>query len=217
MIKCCIFDLDGTLLDTLDDLATSCNYALSLYGYKTYPTDDYRNFVGNGVSVLLDRVLPKAVDKEQKQKVLEAFLEHYSQHYIDLTVPYDGIEGLLRILKLKGYLVCVVSNKPHYYSKELITKIFGEKFFNMVLGAGEELPKKPAPDGVLYCMKKLGLSASECVYIGDSNVDILTAKNAGLPSIGVAWGFRGEEELRTAGADYIVQEPKEIVQVLEKF
>ncbi|SDM88878.1 HAD family hydrolase [Acetanaerobacterium elongatum] len=215
MIKCCIFDLDGTLLNTLDDLAASCNYALSLYGYKTYPADDYRYFVGNGVSVLLDRTLPPDVDERQKQKVKEAFSKHYAQHYIDLTVPYKGIEGLLRILKLKGYLVCVVSNKPHDYSKELITKIFGEKFFNIVLGASEELPKKPAPDGVLYCMNKLRLSASECVYIGDSNVDVLTAKNAKMPSIGVAWGFRGEEELKTTGADYIVQEPKEIAQLLE--
>ncbi len=216
MIKCCIFDLDGTLLNTLDDLAASCNHALDFYGYPTYPADDYRYFVGNGVGTLIERTMPKDADEEQKQKVREAFAEHYAQHYLDLTVPYDGIEALLRILKLQGYQVCVVSNKPHNYSKELLSKIFGEKFFSVIIGATEDMPKKPAPDGVLSCMKKLDLKPEHCVYIGDSDVDVLTAKNAGIPSIGVAWGFRGEEELKAAGAGYIVHTPKEIAQLLEQ-
>lgn len=212
-IRCCIFDLDGTLLNTLNDLAASCNWALAQYGFATHDIEAYRYYVGNGVDKLIERAAPDATI-EQKQAIKEAFSAHYAAHFMDLTVPYDGIEAVLRVLKLANIRTCVVSNKPHTFSIELVTRIFGAKFFDIIIGSSDDLPKKPNPEGVLMCMEKLGFSKDECVYIGDSDVDILTAKNAGVRSIGAVWGFRGKEELIAAGADMIAEHPMDIVSQL---
>lgn len=214
VIRCCIFDLDGTLLNTLDDLAASCNYALAQYGYDGHDVDSYRYFVGNGVDKLIERAISADVSPEQRQAVKETFTEHYAKHFMDLTKPYDGIESVLRVLKLGNIRTCVVSNKPHAFSTELVTKIFGTKFFDIIIGATDDLQKKPSPDGVLLCMERLSIPPQECVYIGDSDIDVATAKNAGICSIGAAWGFRGKAELIAAGADLIAETPKDVASLL---
>ncbi len=214
LMKCCIFDLDGTLLNTLDDLAASCNYALAQHGFSVHNTDDYRCFVGNGVDKLIERATLSGVTQAQKIAVKETFSAHYAKHFMDLTTPYDGIEALLRVLHLNGIRTCVVTNKPHAFAVELLTMIFGAKFFDIIIGASEQLAKKPSPDGVMQCMQRLQMQPEECVYIGDSDIDVMTAKNAGILSIGAAWGFRGEEELAAAGADYIATHPIDIAAYL---
>ncbi|MFA9381207.1 MAG: HAD family hydrolase [Acetanaerobacterium sp.] len=214
MIKCCIFDLDGTLLNTLDDLAASCNHALALQGFPIHDVEQYRYFVGGGTNKLIERAVPQGADAQQRCAVGEAYAAHYAANYMNFTAPYEGIEALLRVLKLQNLHTCVVSNKPHAFSVELVTKIFGAKFFDIIIGASDELPKKPSPEGVLRCMRELGLSPAECVYVGDSDVDIATARNAGIPSIGAQWGFRGKEELMAAGADYIAPHPKDVAACL---
>ncbi len=214
VVRCCIFDLDGTLLNTLDDLAASCNHALAQYGYDGHDVQTYRYFVGNGVDKLIRRAISVDVSPEQKQAVKRAFSEHYAKHFLDLTKPYDGIESVLRVLKLGNIRTCVVSNKPHAFSTELISGIFGTKFFDIIIGASDDLPKKPSPDGVLQCIERLSVSKQDCVYIGDSDIDIMTAKNAGIRSIGAAWGFRGKAELVAAGADDIAETPKDIASLL---
>lgn len=216
MIKYCIFDLDGTLLNTINDLASACNRALAANGFNTHETDKYRYFVGNGVQKLVERALPEGYTAEDYTKVKKAFDEIYNAHFMDETKPYNGILPLLESLKNKGVTVAVVSNKPDEFSKPLIKQNFGEDTFSFVLGAVEGMPKKPAPDGVERCIKFFGAQKDECVYIGDSDVDILTAKNAGLVSIGAEWGFRGYCELAEAGADYIAEEPKDVEYYIKK-
>ncbi len=214
VIRCCIFDLDGTLLNTLDDLAASCNHALRQFGYDGHDVQSYRYFVGNGVDKLIQRAISVDASPEQRQAVKRVFSEHYAKHFMDLTKPYDGIESVLRVLKLGNIRTGVVTNKPHAFSIELVTGIFGSKFFDVIIGASDELPKKPNPDGVLRCIEQLGVSKQDCVYIGDSDIDVMTAKNAGIRSIGAAWGFRGKDELVAAGADYIANTPKDIASLL---
>ncbi len=213
MIRCCIFDLDGTLLNTLDDLAVSCNYALKLQGITPHAVDAYRGFVGDGIGKLIDRAAPSAT-REQKLAVKQAFNEHYAKHYMDCTAPYEGIEPMLQALKLKAIRFCVVTNKPHEFAVELIRHMFGDNCFEAVMGATDELSKKPSPEGVRKCMGKLFLNPHECVYIGDSDVDVMTAHNAGLKAIGAAWGFRGRQELVEAGADFIADAPMQILKLM---
>lgn len=214
MIRCCIFDLDGTLLNTIDDLAASCNHALSEFGYAEHETDEYRHFVGNGVTKLIERAAPGGIAQTQISELQKAFETYYAAHFMDKTAPYGEVEALLRVLKLGGVHTCVVSNKPDAFTRGLVATIFGEKFFDAVLGASADTPKKPDPTGVLRCVQKLALTKSECVYIGDSDVDVFTAKKAGLLCIGAAWGFRGRQELAAAGADFIAETPMDIVRLI---
>lgn len=216
MIKYCIFDLDGTLLNTINDLASASNRALTANGFNIHEVDKYRYFVGNGVQKLVERALPAGYTANDYTKVKKDFDEWYNAHFMDETKPYNGILKLLASLKAKGITVAVVSNKPDEFSKPLIKQNFGDNTFSFVLGAVEGMPKKPAPDGVERCIKFFGAQKDECVYIGDSDVDILTAKNAGLTSIGAQWGFRGYDELHKAGADYIAATPGDIEGFIEK-
>ena len=200
--KYVIFDLDGTILDTLDDLADAANAALASQGYPQRTRDEVRMFVGNGIRKLIERATPDGVTEEEIVRTHEAFTAYYSAHCKDKTKPYDGIPELVAALKDKGIRSAVVSNKADYAVKKLCEEYFGD-LFEISIGEREGIRKKPAPDTVFEVMRVLGAAPEETVYIGDSDVDVLTAKNSGIDCIGVSYGFRGREFLESHGAQVI--------------
>lgn len=215
MYKCAIFDLDGTLLDTIEDLAIASNYALELQGYPTHEVEKYKHFVGDGRYKLIERILPEGDrNKETIDKVVEDFDEYYGNHMIDKTKPYEGIIEMLDELKKSGIKLAVVSNKPDYFAGEVVKTFFGNRF-DVVFGHREGYKTKPDPRTVLDVIKHFGFEKDECIYIGDSDVDIKTARNANVKSIGVVWGFRGLEELKSEGADFLVQKSRDIVEIIK--
>lgn len=212
MIKAILFDLDGTLLDTLDDLANSVNYALEFSGLSKRSREEIRRFVGNGVQTLMKRALPEThkEDSKAKQIMLEAFSTHYEVHSNDLTAPYYGILEMLETLSLSSYRLAVLSNKPHEALVDLCHKHFNNQF-EKVYGAREGVPKKPSSIPLLSLIEEMGLSPQEVIYVGDSEVDIETAKNANVEIIAVNWGFRDDGDLKALAPDKIVSHPDEIV------
>lgn len=216
MYKVAIFDLDGTLLDTLKDLADACNFALKLYGFPEYEIEEYRYFLGDGAYKLIERALPiDKRDAETIEKVLAEFKRYYEKHKSDFTKPYDGIEELLIALKKAGIKTAVVSNKPHEFAIEIVERYFA-KSFDIVFGKREGYLAKPDPTTVIETLNYFECKKEEAIYIGDSDVDMFTGKNAGIFSIGVAWGFRGAKELATAGADKIVYTSEELLSEIIK-
>lgn len=208
-----IFDLDGTILDTLDDLADAANAALASQGYPLRTRDEVRMFVGNGIRKLIERATPDGVSESDIVKTHEAFTAYYSAHCKDKTKPYDGIPELVAALRAKGIRSAVVSNKADYAVKKLCGEYFGG-LFEISIGEREGIRKKPAPDTVLEVMRVLGASPEETVYIGDSDVDILTAENSGIDCIGVSYGFRGREFLESHGAKVIADSVDELLEIL---
>ncbi|MBC5624845.1 HAD family hydrolase [Clostridium sp. NSJ-49] len=214
MIKSIIFDLDGTLLNTIEDLANACNYVLTTLGYKTHEVEKYKTFVGNGRYKLVERMLPEdRRDMENIEKALKLFDTYYEKHMIDMTKPYDGIMEMLDSLINRGINIAVVSNKPHEFTTEVVKNYFGDRF-KVVYGHKKNTKEKPDPWAVLEVIEEFNVNKDECLYIGDSEIDINTAKNAGVKSVGVEWGFRGKGELEAAGANYIVNKPEQILEIL---
>lgn len=211
MIKTVIFDLDGTLLNTLEDLKDSTNYALVQFGFPQRSLEEVRHFVGNGVQKLIERAVPAICDKETCKKCLAVFKEHYSQNMYNHTVPYVGILDVLKKLQQNEIKIGVVSNKFDFAVKELCKKYFTD-LVDVAIGQADDVPKKPAPDGVFKAMKELRAEKSLTVYIGDSEVDVQTAKNSELPCVGVTWGFRDEKDLD--GANVIVNSPEELIEAI---
>lgn len=209
-----IFDLDGTILDTLQDLANSLNYALEQQGFPKRSLEEVRAFIGNGVRVLVRRGCPAGTPEEVQEQVFQRFLPHYDLHCKDLTRPYEGIHELLDALREQGIVTAVVSNKIEPAVKVLCQEHFPGQFTYQV-GNRPDLAPKPAPDSVLEVLKQLEVDPSRVVYVGDTEVDVETARNAGLDCIGVDWGFRGGESLRKLGVKYLVQHPMEILQYVE--
>ena len=201
-----LWDLDGTLLDTLEDLTRGVNYAMDKMGYPRWTKGDVCGFVGNGARRLIERAIPEGADPDA---VLAAFHEYYDVHCLDNTGPYPGIVKVLEELSGK-YPMAIVSNKPHV----AVVPLCG-KYFPGIHARGEsaECPRKPAPDMVLKTMADLGLE--RCVYVGDSEVDVLTAKNAGVPCLSVLWGFRNRQELEAAGADHFCEKTEDLAETLE--
>ena len=206
-----IFDLDGTLLDTLDDLAASANYALRQYGFPEHSTDDIRRFVGNGVRRLMERAVPAAVSPAQFEEVLATFRQHYMHHALDTTRPYPGIPETLRELRRRGCPMAVVSNKMMAATQELVAHFFPEIPVAIGENEAEGISRKPAPDTVNEALRRLGAESRTAVYVGDSDVDILTARNAGLPCISVLWGFRDRPFLLQHGATPLIARPEELL------
>ena len=204
-----IFDLDGTLLDTLDDLADSVNAALKQFGYPSVTREQVRAFVGNGMKNLMERALGGT--PQNFFEILAWFKAYYRENSTNKTKPYDGIIELLQRLKSEGKKTAVVSNKAQFATQALCERYFGN-LLDFVLGEKESegVRKKPAPDSVELALKTVGVAKEKAVYIGDSDVDIMTAKNAGLPCISVTWGFRDEEFLREQGGKVFVSTPNEI-------
>ena len=213
MVQTVIFDLDGTLLDTLEDLADSVNFALGQGGFSPRTLEEIRRFVGNGVGLLIHRALPAGTPDEQEAVCLTAFKAHYLENMRNKTAPYFGVLGLLDRLNANGCKVAVVSNKFDGAVKELCGRYFGDRL-PVALGERPGLEKKPAPDLVRACLKVLGSSAGEAVYVGDSEVDILTARNTGLPCYSVTWGFRGRDFLLEHGAERLVDTPEKLGDLL---
>lgn len=208
-----IFDLDGTILDTLEDLKESTNAALAANGYPARTLEEVRCFVGNGIGKLIERAVPKGTSKEATEKTLESFKVHYGIHCADHTKPYDGIIKLLEDLRKCGIQTAVVSNKADFAVQELCSQYF-PKVFDFVVGEREGIRRKPCPDSVFEVLKTLKKTAAESVYIGDSDVDVDTAKEAGMDGIFVNWGFRGREFLLEHGAKCVVDTPEELEKLL---
>lgn len=207
-----IFDLDGTLLDTLDDLMAAVNYALRQYGMPVHSRDEIRRFVGNGVRLLMVRAVPDGDRNPQFEQVFRTFREYYMEHSLDTTRPYDGIPELLTELKARGCRMAVVSNKFYAATQELCRHFFPDTI-EVAIGEHESegIRKKPAPDTVYEALRQLGVERTNAVYVGDSDVDLQTARNAGLPCISVLWGFRDRDFLEANGATTFVAAPEEIL------
>ena len=215
-MKLVIFDLDGTLLNTLDDLADAANYAMTELDFPTHPVESFRYFVGNGVPKLMERCLPEGErSPERISEAVKIFSGYYDKHSADKTRPYDGITELLDRLGEKGISTAVASNKTDSFTQELVKKFFGERF-DFVRGGLPDVPKKPAPDIAFGIMSALGAEASDTYFAGDSDVDIITAGNAGVISIGCLWGFRTEKELISAGAVHLAESPDKIYDIIVK-
>ena len=206
-----IFDLDGTLLDTLQDLANSVNYALRKHDMPEHSIDDIRRFVGNGVRKLMERAVPEGEQNPQFEATFATFRQHYMEHSLDTTRPYDGIPELLRALKQKGCRLAVVSNKMMEATQELCAHFFPEIEVAIGEHEAEGIRKKPAPDTVREALRQLGVGTENAVYVGDSDVDIMTACNSGLPCISVLWGFRDRDFLTAHGATTFVSHPSELL------
>ena len=213
MIKAIIFDLDGTLLDTLHDLTDSVNHVLTNHSMKNRTVDEIRSFIGNGVPTLIARSVPAGTDENTTAECVREMAEYYKDHADIKTKPYDGISELLETLKSKGIRTAVVTNKVENAAVILCNNKFGD-VFDCVIGDNGKDRLKPYPDNVFRAVDTLGCEKEEILYVGDSDVDMITAENAGLVSIGVTWGFRDEETLRNAGAVHIVNKPCEILKIL---
>ncbi len=207
--KTYIFDLDGTLLSTLADLAASTNYALRTHHMPERSLDEVRRFVGNGVKKLMERAIPDGLNNPLFEETFATFRQHYMQHNLDTTQPYPGIMQLLEQLKAEGKNIAVVSNKFYAATRELCRHFFGD-LVPVAIGEREDIRKKPAPDTVIEALRELGVDKEGAIYIGDSDVDIMTAKNSGMPCVSVLWGFRDREFLLEHGATTLISKPEEM-------
>lgn len=211
--KTVIFDMDGTLLNTLDDLADSVNYMLREFDYPLRTVKEVGDFVGNGVERLIRLAVPTGTPDEKIMRCMDVFKTHYAAHMQDKTRPYEGICELLGELKAEGVKTAVLSNKFDTAVKKLAGEYFGDLLQDAV-GESDRVRKKPAPDGIFAAMKKLGALPEETVYVGDSEVDVRAAKNAKVACIGVTWGFRDKSVLVAEGADIIVSHPQQIITIV---
>lgn len=217
MIRACIFDLDGTLTDTLTAIAHFGNSALAANGFKTYERDRYRAFVGDGRKKLIERMLDNqgALTDENYAAVCADYDRAYEADPMYKTDAYDGIREALAELKLRGIRLAVCSNKPENVVEGVIKQVFAPETFDIVRGSRDGGAVKPDPSAARDIAERIGAGIDECLFIGDTNVDIFTAKNAGMMSVGVLWGFRDRAELEDAGADYIIGDPAELVRITE--
>ena len=218
MIKLCIFDLDGTLVNSLKDLAEAMNHAIGICGFPPHPVEEYRRMVGSGVSVLADRAAggSEKLTAEMRETVLAEFAAYYSAHCLDNTLPYEGIPEMLDSLGSSGILYAVNSNKNDSFSKTIVNSLFPKHSFAEIWGKRDGCGRKPSPDGVNGIISLLGVERNEVIYIGDSDVDVLTAGNAGIRFCGVSWGFRGTQELLSAGAVFVAETPDDILKAVIK-
>lgn len=212
-MKTAIFDLDGTIADTLNDLADSVNYGLRQLGYPEHCVDKYKRFVGNGAQKLCYRALPDD-GKSDAEQLYFIFRQYYSEHFLDKTRLYSGIKETVNRLSANNVTLAVATNKPQDIAHKLVSKLLPDAYFVKVLGGCDERPKKPDAAIIREILSKLPHDDNKVFMIGDSNVDIQTAKNSGLISIGCIWGFRGREELESGGADYIAETPEDIAKII---
>lgn len=214
-IRTFIFDLDGTLLDTLGDLAASVNYALQAHNMPTHSIDNVRRFVGNGVRLLMERAVPGGASNPKFDVAFATFRQHYMAHSLDTTRPYAGIPEMLQVLRQRGYRTAVVSNKFYAATQELCHHFFPDTI-EVAIGEheAEGIRKKPAPDTVIEALRQLGERREDAVYVGDSDVDIATAAASGMPCISVLWGFRDRQFLMEHGASRFISQPLELLTLL---
>lgn len=214
MIKCALFDLDGTLVDTAEDLGRATAYVLEQYGVEPkWDLEDYRAFVGNGAKKLLDRAFEHKLSDSELDKALELFKVKYNEILLDNVYVYDGIGTALDKLKEQGIKLAVVTNKPHQSAVLMVENLFGKDYFDFIIGAVEDKPKKPDPYSANIALEKLGCKGSEAMFFGDSDVDVYTAKNAGAEPIACSWGFRSFESLMSAAPSVIIDNPSYITKL----
>ena len=210
-INCAVFDLDGTLVDTSDDLGLATAFVLETYGVNpNWTKDDYRTFVGNGAKKLLDRAFEHKLSDDELNKALEVFKGKYNEILLDNAYVYDGIKEALDSLKEQGIKLAVVTNKPHQSAVKMVETLFGKNYFDVIIGAEESVPKKPDPYTTNLVLEKLDCSPKEAIFFGDSDIDIYTAKNAGMPAVGCSWGFRSLDCLSSANPSAIIDSAKDI-------
>lgn len=208
-----VFDLDGTLVNSIDDLTDNVNLTLREGGFPERTLEEVKQFVGNGIWNLMERALPSGVSEEVLQKYYDIFKGYYLTNMHNRTKPYDGIIDMIKVLKERGIKTAVVSNKLDEATKTMVKHYFGD-LIDVAIGDNEMREKKPAPDNVLEALRQLGKTQAEAIYMGDTKVDVATARNSGLAMVGVTWGYRGRPELIAAGADIIIDEPAEFPQVI---
>jgi len=215
--KLIIFDLDGTLLNTIEDIASSVNYSLAKLNLPQHSVAEYPLFVGEGIRKLLGRVLPTENNNEELITSLhDYFSHHYSRNWAVKTTPYPGIPEVVNLLYRKRVKLAVLSNKPHEFAEEMTNYFFPEKPFEFIYGERKEYPVKPNPTVACEISARLGIDKNECILIGDSDIDIFTGRNAEMFRVGAAWGFRGRQELLNAGADLVIDNPFELIDFLKE-
>lgn len=210
-----LFDLDGTLADTLDDLADAMNHVLAGLGLPTHARDAYRRFVGSGVQALAARVLPPG-HAALRDEVVAAFERRYADHACERTTLYPGVPALLDALAALGVPTAVLSNKPDPFTTAMVAELLARWSFASVAGARPDAPRKPDPTVALAMARTLGVAPERCLFVGDSDVDMETARNAGMIPVGASWGFRGPEELRRAGASHVIDRPEDVLALLPR-
>lgn len=217
MLKCCIFDLDGTLLDTIKDLGVAMNYSLKKNRCSQYGIKEYYNFVGNGIKMLCKNALSKqGIDNEKLlNKVYNDFKSYYSEHYSVYSKVYQGLAEVINYLKLNKIILGIYSNKEESLVKKIINLHFEEDVFSFVLGETNDYLRKPDVSHLIVALNKLNIKSNECLYFGDSDVDMITAHNAGIVAIGVTWGFRSEKVLLDNRADYILHKTSDIIDLVK--
>lgn len=214
--KAVIFDLDGTLINSVDDLGTSVNRVLEYNGFPVHKLEDYNRFIGDGAKMMVKRALPEDKrDEVTLAKCLDQFLKDYFQNYNVHTKPYDGIPQLLDYLAGKSVKVAVLTNKPNEVTGKIVSELFNNWSFEAVIGQMDSIPRKPDPTGAMMISKKMKVKTEEIVYLGDSGVDMETARSAGMLPVGVLWGFRDYTELKEHGAKFLINNPMEIVDIVD--
>ncbi len=218
MYKLCIFDLDGTLLNTVYALTYTTNRTLDEFGLRHVTTEETKKIVGDGYRMQMKRALILTGDENLSnyEKSLPLYMDNFSKYCMKDVVPYNGIPELLSSLKEMGIKIAVFSNKPHAQAVENIDKFFGKGYFDVVRGEQEGTPKKPAPDGAFAICRELGVKPEECLYLGDTNTDMKTGLSAGMDTVGVLWGFRSREELEQCHPQYIAAHPSEVEGIVRK-
>ncbi len=213
-----VFDLDGTLLNSLEDLADSANWVLEQHGFPTHPVDAYRYFVGDGVRKLIERILPQEERTEARiEQCRQEFVAYYKVHMEDKTSVYEGITELLVELKNRGLKIAVATNKVHIAVKPLMEKYFPEIRFDSMIGQREGVPVKPAPQIMFDILRETGCEQSEALHVGDTATDMQLAHNAGVTPVGVLWGYRPLKELQEAGAKFIIEKPEELLGLVHEY
>lgn len=218
--RAAIFDLDGTVADTLESIAYSANTTLEALGLRKRPVDEYNYYAGDGADVLVMRALKAACEDDERAQALfkvakAKYKEVFAKYCMYHVKPFDGILEMLDGLKAQGIKIGVLTNKPHERAVVVVNELFGENYFDLVCGQTEEIPKKPDPSGARIMLKEFGVEPKECLYVGDTNVDMKTGKNTGMFTVGVLWGFRDREELENNKADAIITHPLELLNYID--
>lgn len=213
MYKLVIFDLDGTLLNTIGDLAAAGNHTLAQMGFAQHPEEQYKHFVGNGIPKLIERMLPPGHDKSAEERAYAIFTEYYAQHKSDHTKPYPGMPELIRELRANGVICGSNSNKAHEFSAELIRQNYGDDITE-IIGFGTGFQPKPDPGAALELIRRTGVQPQQALYVGDSDVDIMTGHNAGIDVCAALWGFRSREELAAHNPTYMAENPEQLKKII---
>ena len=212
-MKAILFDLDGTLCNTLQDLADATNTVLARHGFAPRPTENFKQYVGNGAKMQLKRAIGEEIPEDLFATIHGEYLDYYGSHYLVKTAPYDGVKQTVQALYEKGITMAVVTNKPQEMATNIVKELFGDAFLG-VWGNNPDFPLKPDPSMTLHVMAQLKADPSQTLFVGDSGVDMQTAKNAGLTAVGVTWGFRGRLELQSSGANHLIDQASEILALL---